>query len=218
MTLAFSEDIAKAKSLLADLPRVWDGKQSVLELKEANYQWKQMEWWGFYFEYVCRSRLMGNFEIPGERFGRVSFDLKGSVNWDLKSKAIKSDDHRCILNACAAIDESVERHGEHGVAIALCDVTYNDEDRSFQKWHSELKGGLSKYEISRQTRTSVSRYRKTRAELVEILFLRIDKVNVKRIAQWRQGQNSNGRPRRPKYMLNIEDLDGILVDRLEFKA
>lgn len=50
MTPAFSKDIANAKAALASLPRVWEGKKSVLELKEANYNWKQMEWWAFYFE------------------------------------------------------------------------------------------------------------------------------------------------------------------------
>ena len=50
-------DITIAKLLLADLPTKWDGKQSILELKNANFNWRQMEWWGFYFEYLCRLRL-----------------------------------------------------------------------------------------------------------------------------------------------------------------
>ncbi len=32
----------------------------------------------------------------------------------------------------------------------------------------------------------------------------------------KQGRNSNGMPRPPKYMLDLEDIDGLLVDRLEF--
>ncbi|MBI4731186.1 MAG: hypothetical protein HY781_03495 [Chloroflexi bacterium] len=30
-------DIQLAKNLLSDLPTIWDGKKSVLELKEANF-------------------------------------------------------------------------------------------------------------------------------------------------------------------------------------
>lgn len=60
--------------------------------------------------------------------------------------AIKSDDHKCILNDCGAIDATIKKYGEHGVLIALCDVEYNDVNRTFQKWHSKLKGGLSAYE------------------------------------------------------------------------
>lgn len=75
MTSAFSEDIAKAKKALATLPRVWEGKKSVLELKEADYNWRQMEWWAFYFEHLCHQRLAGVFQIPGERFGTVNETL-----------------------------------------------------------------------------------------------------------------------------------------------
>ena len=96
--------------------------------------------------------------------------MKGEINWDLKAKAIKSDDHKVILNDRAAMEDSIARHGFHGEIIALCDVEYNDINRSFQRWHSELKGGLSKYEKERKQRTSVSRYRKTK-ELTEILLL-----------------------------------------------
>lgn len=103
-----------------------------------------------------------------------------------------------------------------GPKLALCDVEYNDVDRTFQKWHSKLKGGLSDYEKERRTRTSVSRYRKTKAELAELLFLRLDKAAVDRMACMTQGRNSNGKPRPTKYMLDLEDVDGILVDRFKF--
>lgn len=89
-------------------------------------------------------------------------------------------------------------------------------NRTFQTWHSELKGGHSAYEKERRTRTEVSRYRKTRADLAEILFLRLDKVAVTRLSQMKQGRNSNGAPRPPKYMLDLEDVDGLLMDRMTF--
>ncbi|QQS10024.1 MAG: hypothetical protein IPK69_05230 [Phycisphaerales bacterium] len=216
MTPGFSKDVAKAKAALKPLPREWEGKKSVLELKAADYNWKQMEWWAFYFEHLCHQKLTGEFAVPGERFGTVRFDLKRAVNWDMKAKAIKSDDHKCILNDCSAIDATVAKYGEHGIMIALCDVEYNDVDRSFQRWHSRLKGGLSDYEKRRRARTSVSRYRKTNATLSEILFLRFDEAIVKRLGRYNQGRNSNGRPRPPKYMLDLEDLEGVLVDRLRF--
>jgi hypothetical protein len=212
----FANDIEQAKKALATLPRVWEGKKSVLELRAADYNWRQMEWWAFYFEHLCHKRLDGVFQIPGERFGTVGFDLKGCVNWDMKAKAIKSDDHKCILNDCSAIDATIAKYGEHGVLIALCDVEYNDVNRTFQQWHSDLKGGLSAYEKERRTRTEVSRYRKTRAELAELLFLRFDKAALSRMDCMNQGRNSNGAPRPPKYMLDLEDIDGILVDRISF--
>ncbi len=216
MTPAFSKDIASAKAYLEAMPRDWEGKKCVLELKEANYNWRQMEWWAFYFEFLCRSRLGNAFQIPGDRFGSVSFDLKGAVNWDMKAKAIKSDAHTCILNDRAATDASIAAYGYHGVLIGLCDVEYNDCDRTFQKWHSKLKGGLSAYEKDRRSRTAVSRYRKTHALLREILFLRLDKLSAATLGEMKQGRNSNGKPRPPKYMLDLENAGSLIVDRISF--
>jgi hypothetical protein len=217
-TPEFLSDVAVLKAKLAPIPRDWEGKASVLTLKAANYNWKQMEWWAFYFEHLCHKALVPEFRIPGERFGTVRFDAARSVNWDLKSKAIKSDQHNAILNDRSAMDASIRRLGEHGVVMALCDVDYNDVNRTFQKWHTALKGGLSKFEKDRRERTDVSRYRKTRAILTEILFLRIDAVTVSRLATMWQGRNSNGKPRPPKYMIDLEEVDRFLVDRLRFST
>ncbi len=212
-----NEDIRLAKKQLKTLPKTCEGKKCVLELKEANYNWRQMEWWAFYFEYLCRSRLNGIFEIPGEKFGTVTFDAKRKVNWDFKAKAIKSDDHRAILNDKSAMIQSIKAHGMHGIIIAMCDVEYNDVDRTFQKWHAELKGGLSKYEKERISRTSLSRYRKTKAELQEILFLCVNAENIKELDTMRQGRNSNGKPRPEKFMLDFEKIESFLQDKLTFK-
>jgi len=142
--------------------------------------------------------------------------MKRTINWDLKAKAIKSDDHRSILNDTYGIDQSIQKYGSHGLIIALCDVDYNDEDRSFQQWHEQLKGGKSKYEKEREQRTSVSRYRKVRAKLREILFLIINDHNKNFLAIYHQGQNSNGKPRPPKYMLDYDLVDKFLVDRIVY--
>ncbi|HZX35276.1 MAG TPA: hypothetical protein VFF54_02160 [Thermodesulfobacteriota bacterium] len=214
------KDIQTAKELLSDLPVDWDGKKSVLELKKADFNWRQMEWWGFYFEFLCRQRLKNSFTIPGDNYGKARtacFDIKGSINWDLKAKAIKSDDHRSILNDTEAMNWSIEKYGEHGLIIALCDVEYNDINRTFQKWHQKLKGGKSKYEIDREQRTSVSRYRKTNVKLQEILFLVVNSKNVSSLGIHHQGRNSNGKPRPPKYMLDYDTIEKFLVDRIVFK-
>ncbi|MEP0806120.1 MAG: hypothetical protein HRF47_11550 [Chloroflexota bacterium] len=219
--MSYQDDVKIAKRLLAKLPTKWDGKASVLEMKEADFNWRQMEWWGFYFELLCYRQLAGEFSIPGDKYGSAAtscFDLKRSINWDLKAKAIKSDDHRSILNDTEAMDWSVEKYGVHGLMVGLCDVEYNDKNRSFQRWHEELKGGKSKYQLEREKRTSVSRYRKTSAELQEILFLVVTPENISLLGIHHQGRNSNGKPRPPKYMLDYDEeiLSQFLVDRIVF--
>ena len=214
MTPAFASDIAIMKAGLREIPTVWEGRETILKMREANFQWKQVEWWAFYFELLFVERLKGEFAIPGEKCGNTAFDGKRSVNWDLKAKAIKSDDHLAILNDQAAIEASIEKWGEHGVVIALCDVEYNDIDRTFQTWRTELQGGKSKYTRDREARTSISRYRKTKAVLTELLFLRLTVDSLSLLGIMSQGRNSNGKPRPKKYMVDLEDLDDLLIDRL----
>lgn len=212
------EDVEAAKSVVGNLQTNWDGKLSVLELKAADYNWRQMEWWAFYFEYKLWVLRDASFTIPGRTYGETCFDAVRNLNWDIKAKAIKSDDFHAILNDKTAMDASIADNGEHGVMIGLCDVEYNDENRSFQQWHSQLKGGLSAYEQERRRRTAVSRYRKTKAVLSEILFLRIAAENVNLLATYKQGRNSNGKPRPPKYMIDLKDVSKFLVDRITFKS
>jgi hypothetical protein len=211
----FHEDIEKLERVLRRLPRIWDAKSCILELKNADYNWRQMEWVGFYFEYKTKTILDRYFAVPGDKYGNVSFDLKGAINWDLKASAIKTDSNDVILNDKEAMDLSVAKDGYHGEIIALCDVEYNDESRSFQRWHTELKGGMSKYELDRIARNARSRYRKTRAELVEVLLIVFapDDLNGLKIMQ--QGRNSDGSPRRVKYMLDLEDVKANCMHRIK---
>ncbi len=157
-------------------------------------------------------------KIPGDKYGgRVEFDLKTDINWDLKAKAIKTDAQRVILNDKSAMGHSIEDHGCHGEIFALCDVEYNDEDRSFQKWHTELKGGLSNYEMRRRKNAnSTSRYRKTCAELVEIYYVCLGESDLELLDVMNQGRNSNDKPRPPKYMLNLERIDEFSHEKQVF--
>jgi hypothetical protein len=114
------------------------------------------------------------------------------------------------------MNDSLKNNHYHGEIIALLDVDYNDNDRSFQKWHSELKGGLSKYEIERKKRTETSRYRKTKAELLKIILLILDNESMVFINELKQGRNSNGKPRKPKYELDIERINEFVHYTIDF--
>lgn len=214
MTYSFVADVSSFKPRLANLPIYWEGKSSVLELKEADYNWRQMEWWAFYFEFKVKRHLKGLCSIPGDRFDRVEFDLKTQVNWDIKARAIKSDDRRVILNDTSAMEQSVHSNGFHGEIIGLCDVEYNDVNRSFQLWHTELKGGLSEYEKQRRREPkSFSRYRKTSAELMEIIYVVFDSDDLQKLDVMNQGKNSNGQPRPPKYSLHLERINDFMHEK-----
>lgn len=209
-------DIEILKELLSTINPIWDGKACILEMKEEDYQWRQMEWIGFYFELLCHRLLNKDFKIPGETYGSTTFDLFRTFNWDLKSHAANAG-KEVMLNDCLAMQKSIERHGFHGEIIANLDIEYNDHDRSFQKWHTELKGGRSRYEIDRESRTTNSRLRKTAAELREIIFVIINKETLSELDILHQGRNSNGAPRPNKYGLNLEN-NNIEITKIVFDA
>lgn len=212
----FKSDAADLSAKLKRLPTKWDGKKAILELKEADFQWRQMEWIGWYFEFhALRCAREATFTVPGTTYGHTSFDATKRINWDFKAHAIKSHTHTLITNDVSATDASIREHGAHGLAIALLDVTYNDDERTFQNWHTELKGGKSAYELEREARTAVSRYRKRDALLSEIVFVEITDPMVQ-CGIHRQGRNSNGKPRPTKYSVDLESLDSSSFIPLKF--
>ena len=117
-----------------NIPKVWDGRISILEMKETDYpQWKQMEWIGFYFQYLCEKHLNHYMEIPGKKYGNVNFDAFKDVPWDFKAHAMNTSTHQLIVNDSEAIANGIKDYGSVGLILALGKVVYNDEDRTFQK-------------------------------------------------------------------------------------
>lgn len=213
----YEKDKVQILNTLNTLPKKWDGRQCILALKERDYNWRQMEWMGWYFEILCRDLLSQNdFDIPGKKYGNIGFDSFRTINWDMKTSAIKSKNHRIILNDKTAIESSVSDYGFHGIIMALVNVEYDNNSRSFQKWHTELKGGLSDYERERISRNAKSRFRKTSADLKQILLLVINQNTLKYLDIHRQGRNSDGSGRNTKYMLNMQQVSNFEVGRIDF--
>lgn len=199
----YDSEVEIFKEKLSGLSKNWDGRECVLELKDADYNWRQMEWFGWYFEFKARSLLQDVADIPGDRYGNVTFDLKKQINWDLKASA----QQKVILNDKDAMDLSIAETGYHGEIISLYDVEY-DIDRSFQNWHTELKGGKSNYEKKRESRTAKSRSRKVKATLKQIMFVILKNGDLESLSIMRQGRNSDdsGSLRKIKYMLDLNKI------------
>lgn len=212
----YKSDIDVFVKKLPAIPKEWNGKYSVLELKDAKFNWRQMEWWAFFLEYKIKEFLNADFTFPGDRYGRVAFDLKGRINWDIKGSVAFNCDENVILNDKIAMDCSIADHGFHGEIIALFEPEF-DDDGAFKSWHSGLKGGKSKYEVERENRTSNTRRRKKNVELVEIIFVIFKKEDLESLGTMNQGRNSNGLPRNPKYMLDLRQINKFEHYRLKFK-
>lgn len=212
-----AQSIGKLEKLLMDFPVKWDGRGAILDMKMAGYShWKQMEWIGFYFQFLCDTRLSAVMQIPGPKYGRVEFDGFMEIPWDFKVHPIKDSKGRestkVIVNDRLAIMEAIETYGSAGLILAVGTATYNDQDRSFQLWHKNLKGGLSAYERDRILRDAPSRLRKTEFLLNEIVLVLLDSEMVRRSSSFQKGfRNSNGNLRKEKVLLDLSAIDSKRV-------
>ncbi|MDR1484730.1 MAG: hypothetical protein LBT09_07895 [Planctomycetaceae bacterium] len=126
----------KIEQTLKNMPLQWNGKAAILEMKENDYShWRQMEWIGFYFQYLCEKSLKEFFQFQTPQYGNVSFDGFYKIPFDFKAHAINTSSHQVIVNDSQAISQGIEEYGAVGLILALGEVVYNDADRTFQSWH-----------------------------------------------------------------------------------
>lgn len=151
-------------------------------------------------------------------YGNTSFDGFLEIPFDFKSHAINTENHKIVINDTQAIKKAIEQYGCVFTIIALGKVKYNDENRSFYKWHQKLKGGKSKYEIDREKRKSWSRLRKVSFNTQEIIFVKINKSTLERCGSFQKNfRNANGSLRRSKVMLNLDKLkDQEIIYKIQF--
>ncbi len=194
------------------MPAVWDGRKAIREMQKAGYpHWKQMEWIGFYFQFLCDTKLPPLIKVPGPKYGRVEFDGFSEIPWDFKVHPNKNANGQknksVIVNDRLATTNAIKQFGGAGLILAIGDAKYNDEDRSFQIWHQEFKGGLSNYEKQRILRKAPSRLRKTSFRLSEIDLILLDDKIIQGLGSFQEGfRNSDGSPRNAKVLLDLDNV------------
>lgn len=186
---------------------VWKLKHAVSEMKESGWpHWRQSEWPGFYFEY--RESALGQNEfVRGPRYGNVVFDLQSELIWDLKVHV--GDGGRVPLNDQEAVRECLKENGFLGWMILTGAATYaSDRERD---WHTNFKGGLTAYSISNRAAGKPKRRIKgtfTPNKVIAFGVAGLDALDRALAEGWLVGfqegmANSNGKPRRAKYMANL---------------
>jgi len=177
-----------------------------------------MEWIGFYFEYLCHKYLEKIMEFHKIKYGNTSFDGFYEVPFDFKAHAINAESHNVVINDTEAIKKAIEEFGCVITIMVLGEVMYNDEDRKFQKWHQDFKGGKSKYEKEREERGAWSRLRKVAFDVQEIVFIKINKETLERCGSFQKNfRNADGSPRKSKIMLNLDKLnEDEIIEKIEF--
>ena len=208
MAIDFKELCNIICPIIKKMPMYWDGKKSILEMKENNGRhWKQMEWIGFYFEYWCSRNLKGVMEMPcSKKYGNVSFDGYLKIPWDFKVHVTQSGD-KIIVNDLQAIKKAIKDFGCVGLIIVTGPVVYDNESQDFKKWHDEQKGKKTDYEKKRKKRGAPSRRRKVSMKISKISFVKLDNDCLDKYGiKHNQGRNSNGKPRKPKVALDLTEI------------
>ena len=175
--------------------------------------WKQMEWIGFYFEFLCEKLFQEEgIDLNKIKYGRVSFDAFLEVPIDLKSHSINNParSNKVITNGWNEIEMGIKDYGSI-IFVIVCGLSkYNDEDMTLKKWHDKLKGKKSDYVIKSEKRNTFSRKRKTDFNLQKLLIIEVDDLFLKNQKKTQGGfRNSNGKGRNPKLELNLSNLHGI---------
>ena len=216
--MGFPELAQRVASCLRDVPKFWDGKAAITEMRDGeSRQWRQMEWTGFYFQFLCEKHLSSIVTMPGPQYGNVHFDGFLEIPWDFKAHAINTSSHEVIVNDSRAIADAIAQYGSVGLIMALGQVEYNDEMRSFQQWHSQQKGEMSAYEKERIRRGAWSRLRKVSFDLRQISLVRITDETLVKTGSFQQDfRNADGSPRNAKVLLDLERLDEEIVFFLDF--
>jgi len=216
--MIISEEMCKEiERRLKSVPIIWEGKNAILEMKNAgNRHWRQMEWIGFYFQYLCEKYLQGIFRFQIPRYGNASFDGLYNVPFDFKAHATNTSSHKIPVNDREAMEYGIRDYGSVGLIIAIGDVVYNDENRIFQKWHDALKGKPSNYVLENTKRGAWSRLRKFSLTLKQMSIIEITHKTLERCGSFQTGfRNSDGSPRE-KVLIDLEKLDKELIHCIEY--
>ena len=176
-----------------------DGKQAILQMKEEGGNWRQMEWIGWYYEYLLDKMNIRNntpYYSPTGRKVYLDYRIDGILT-DLKTHVLNSNAKDVVLNDRKAIEDAVKTEGIVRILLLKGNAVKDDENRSFQKWHCNL---------ANSNFNPLGRQRKKSFDLTSILLLEINQHNICNLNIMNQGKNSNGKPRPPKFLIKKNDV------------
>ena len=200
-----SKEIGSIKTVLDRVtPRYMDGKESVLEMKDADADnWRQTEWQGWYFEFKAIPALINEIGGGPTVIGNTKFDYALSRPWDLKTHSNhgingpSKPNKKCILNDQSSMLEAIKSNGL-GLIILSGIPKYDDKD--FSSWHKALRSKTGP--VRKQLKNGFT------SEKIEFFFLEnpdeLEKAVSKGIlTEFNQGKQQSGESRAPKFALEI---------------
>jgi hypothetical protein len=202
---------------LSKIPYKWDAREVYLHWKNTNSPYlRQTEWIGWRFQELCEQYLTPceKFDFSRQRYGYADFDAFAEIPWDFKAHVRQNprglQTYKVPGTDRRATFQAIKDYKAFGFILGIGDAVFNDESRSFQRWHDKLKGGLSDYEKEKISRGAPSRLRKTAFTLQEIWIIEIDEKLCKNLGTFMEGfRNKDGSPRKAKIMLDLNIIEPI---------
>jgi hypothetical protein len=189
------------------LPRTWEGRECIEEMREAEYaQWAQDEWAAFYLEFVGLPALINTFGGGPVSYANTRFDYGLGRPWDLKvhmtSKPVSP------LNDCQAVEEALDAGVGVGFLVLSGDVEY--DEGTFREWQRAFRAAHGKKSRPRAGPPRYKRKSKPRFRpfVVDAFFIRdraaLDcALDAGIVRVMRQGAQTSGAARAPKYSLDL---------------
>lgn len=215
-----SEIVRVVDTFFDTLEKKWNGIDCYKEMITADYSNKfQPEWPGFYLEY----KLSKNIKEHGlENIMRYAQDKKkNGIDLDLYFPTLE-----CYGDLKTHADTSSAILGNDQDTIHNL-IDNGDKSRSIYYIVLELKVTKDSefdYEVTHfwntaQKKKNLMSYSKKMKHDVEITgysILEINRNNQQYLKEFRQGKNSNGKPRKPKIMIARQDIGNFLIHHVNF--
>lgn len=213
-----SKIVPKIKDFFVCEEKEWHGIECYKKMIASNYRNKyQPEWVGFFLEYEFERYLSDNklhyliTYAQDKKDGGIDLDLFFPTiesYGDLKahseeSRGIQGNDWDTIFGIINGQDEKSH------VYYIVCE-------------HSTEKDSLYDYEVTKFWNTeqkksnlmSYSTRMKNNVRLKRVYILDINFSNREYLTKFKQGINSNGKPRAPKIMIEQDNLQHFIVEQL----
>ena len=207
------DTVEKLRLASQNIPKAWDGRRAVLEMKNANYRhWRRREWQEFHFKFLCASHLDHIVDMPGKKYSNTVFDAFQEISWDFKVDSIYAETYSVTANDAEAIADTISNYGYYGIILAIGDMERDDEEASFKKWHDELRERTSNYETNRINSGIMSRTRKTAFVLEKIHFICFDSETLHQccgLFQDRFGETDKNKPKRKEVRVDIGEIPNV---------
>lgn len=210
-----NEVLKALEDYVKTMPVEWNGIECISEMSGSGYsQAMQAEWAGAYNEYCLRKYLD---EHP-EASRHIEFyqdRSKGGIDLDLRLPSINSyadvkihslTSGAVIGNDCRTVDKILDENQDVKIYLLVTDIQAR-RDRDFGYETTVFWNGL----LHKENKYSYGRRMKHSAVVDRVSLLEISSANRDKLSLFRQGRNSNGKPRFPKYKINRKDIEAFAV-------